>query len=125
MLLEFSIEPGIKDNYPFEISNEGLMIIDWHPLFEKLLFELREKIPHGIIAARFHNTLIKMIVSVALILNEKKVVLSGGCFQNIYLLNGVIEKLQETGITPYWHQRIPANDGGISFGQASLAATIL
>jgi hydrogenase maturation protein HypF len=125
MLLEFSIEPGIKDNYPFEISNEGLMIIDWHPLFEKLLFELREKIPHRIIAAKFHNTLIKMIVTVALILNEKKVVLSGGCFQNIYLLNGVIEKLKETGITPYWHQRIPANDGGISFGQASLAATIL
>ena len=48
--------------------------------------------------------------------------MSGGCFQNKYLLEKSIEKLRETGFKPYWHQRIPTNDGGLSAGQ--LAALV-
>jgi len=43
--------------------------------------------------------------------------LSGGCFQNKYLVEKTIARLNETGFQPYWHQRVPPNDGGIALGQ--------
>jgi len=48
--------------------------------------------------------------------------LTGGCFQNRYLAERAISRLRECGFKPYWHQRIPPNDGGIAFGQV-VAAT--
>ena len=53
---------------------------------------------------------------------EPKVVLSGGCFQNRYLTTRAIRRLRETGFQPYWHQRIPPNDGGIAVGQIMAVA---
>ena len=47
----------------------------------------------------------------------ERVALSGGCFQNRYLTERTIRRLREEGIRPYWHQRIPPNDGGIALGQ--------
>jgi hydrogenase maturation protein HypF len=120
MRLEFSAESGITDFYPFDVLPGDMLEICWNPAVDKLMIDLREKVPAGIISAKFHNTLIRMIVTIVLMLNEKKVILSGGCFQNMYLLNGVIEKLRELKINTYWHQRVPTNDGGISFGQAAL-----
>jgi hydrogenase maturation protein HypF len=72
----------------------------------------------GILAAKFHNTLVEMIIQVARHVQEPKVVLSGGCFQNRYLLSRAIRRLREEGFVPYWHQRVPPNDGGIALGQA-------
>jgi hydrogenase maturation protein HypF len=46
-------------------------------------------------------------------------VLSGGCFQNRYLLERTIDRLQAAGFRPVWHQRIPPNDGGIALGQVA------
>ena len=43
--------------------------------------------------------------------------LTGGCFQNVVLAEGTIERLAASRITPYWHQRVPPNDGGIALGQ--------
>jgi hydrogenase maturation protein HypF len=125
MKLEFSIEPGITDFYPYDIIPGEVPEINWHPLILKLLSDIRDKISKGIISARFHNTLVQIIFTIALMTGRKKVLLSGGCFQNMYLLNGVIDKFNSAGITPYWHQRIPSNDGGISFGQAALVSAIL
>ncbi|HTL74249.1 MAG TPA: hypothetical protein VL863_13185, partial [bacterium] len=48
---------------------------------------------------------------------ETQVVLSGGCFQNRYLVERVVKRLREENFQPYWHQRVPANDGGIALGQ--------
>jgi hydrogenase maturation protein HypF len=53
---------------------------------------------------------------------EHRVVLSGGCFQNKYLLERTVEALRSAGFTPYWHQRVPPNDGGLALGQAVAAA---
>jgi len=50
-------------------------------------------------------------------MDQERVVLSGGCFQNRYLTERAIERLQQEGFRPYWHQRIPPNDGGIALGQ--------
>jgi len=56
---------------------------------------------------------------------EQKVVLSGGCFQNKYLIERSIRRLQEEGFHPFWHQKVPPNDGGLSLGQAIIGGTIL
>ena len=44
-------------------------------------------------------------------------ILSGGCFQNRYLTEYTVKRLKEESFHPYWHQRIPPNDGGIAVGQ--------
>ena len=61
--------------------------------------------------------LVEMIVAVARKIGEPKFVLSGGCFQNRYLTERAIDRLRAENFRPYWHQRIPPNDGGIALGQ--------
>jgi hydrogenase maturation protein HypF len=53
---------------------------------------------------------------------EERVALSGGCFQNRYLTERAVSLLMRAGFRPYWHQRIPPNDGGIALGQVWAAA---
>jgi hydrogenase maturation protein HypF len=76
----------------------------------------------AVIAARFHNGLAESVVEVARRTGENRVVLSGGCFQNRYLTERVVRRLREEGFRPYWHQRVPPNDGGIALGQIAVAA---
>jgi len=78
---------------------------------------LKQGVPVPVISARFHNTLVEMIVSIAKIAGQDRIVMSGGCFQNAYLLEHSITRLDQEGFFPYWHQRIPTNDGGIALGQ--------
>ena len=75
----------------------------------------------GEIAAKFHNTLTQIIVQMAQRVGEPRVVLSGGVFQNKHLLERSVRQLQAAGFHPYWHQRVPCNDGGIALGQAVVA----
>jgi hydrogenase maturation protein HypF len=56
---------------------------------------------------------------------EERVVLTGGCFQNKYLLERTIRRLNEERFRPYWHQRVPTNDGGIALGQVLAARALL
>lgn len=74
------------------------------------------------LAAKFHNTLADAIVALAERIGEARVALSGGCFQNKYLLERAVQQLQSAGFRPYWHQRIPPNDGGIALGQLAALA---
>jgi hydrogenase maturation protein HypF len=59
----------------------------------------------------------EMIVAVARRAGQERVALSGGCFQNRYLTERTVKRLRAEGFRPYWHQRIPPNDGGIALGQ--------
>ena len=63
-----------------------------------------------------------MIVAVAKRIGEERVVLTGGCFQNKYLTERAIRRLSQENFRPYWHQRIPPNDGGIALGQIVTAS---
>ncbi len=58
-------------------------------------------------------------------LSARRVVLTGGCFQNRALAEWTITGLREAGIEPFWHERIPPNDGGLSVGQLLAAAQVL
>ncbi len=75
-----------------------------------------------IISAKFHNTLVEMIVHVAREAGERRVALSGGCFQNGVLLERAVRRLREENFKPVWHWNVPPNDGGISLGQIIAAA---
>ncbi len=122
MMLEYAADINEKGYYPFEITGHDFYIIDWQQMIEKILIEIKNKINRNIIAAKFHNTLVEIICQTVAKAGLKKVVLSGGCFQNAILLSGTIKRLQENNYKVYRHQRIPPNDGGISLGQVVIAA---
>jgi hydrogenase maturation protein HypF len=106
--------------YPFDM-NEGAdgRSIDWAKMVCGIVRDMHDEVPNGVIAAKFHNTLVEMMVEVAKASGEEKIVLSGGCFQNRYLTERAIKRLREAGLRPYWHQRVPPNDGGIALGQVA------
>lgn len=124
MALEYAQHHADNDEcYPFFITpvttgkEAGRYIIEWSAMIEALLKEQNPAIG----AAKFHNTLAAMLVGVAQKIGEKTVVLSGGCFQNRRLLEKAVKALRQAGFTPFWQQRIPPNDGGLSLGQAVAA----
>jgi hydrogenase maturation protein HypF len=108
------------ESYPFELTAEqDRLMIDWAPMVRGIVHDVQEESPLGSTAAKFHNTLTEMMVNVAKASGQNKVVLSGGCFQNRYLTERAVKRLREEGFQPYWHQRMPPNDGGIALGQVA------
>ena len=75
-------------------------------------------------AARVHNTLTDIIVDIARRTGEKNVLLTGGCFQNKVLLESAVKKLTQSGKRPFWHHRLPPNDGGITPDSAHVLGTL-
>jgi len=122
MELEFlTSDSNSNETYNFQIiedkSRENNYIIDWEPMIQEILIDKMNKLSLNLLSIKFHNTLSQIILSVAKMIGEEKIVLSGGCFQNRYLLERTIKLLEKDNFKPYWHQRVPPNDGGISLGQ--------
>ncbi|MBI4222052.1 MAG: carbamoyltransferase HypF [Planctomycetes bacterium] len=115
-------------HYPFGINaNAGgrcnvPFIIQWQPVIKKIIEDMHHKTASPTISARFHNSIVKMVVQVCTMLRNSKgindVVLSGGVFQNNFLLSRLVKKLKLHGFTLYSHKKVPCNDGGLSLGQA-------
>ncbi len=119
MQLEFAAwqAPEETQHLPFEIRQEdGILMFDWQPTIETLLKE-RNIVPLSNLAARFHNTLVQVILAVANKVGQQKVVLSGGTFQNKFLVERTIKTLTSANFQVYFHQQVPPNDGGIALGQ--------
>lgn len=106
---------------PVKPEAKTAWVLDWSPMIGAILCDVRNGFAQGLISAKFHNTLAEVIVAMAKKAGEKRVVLSGGCFQNRYLLERAIKRLQAENFQPYWHQRVPTNDGGIALGQVAAA----
>ena len=132
MALEFAAGEGCDGSYGFAITERGASdaragdaprwTLDWRPVVEALLDDMSAGTAPGLVAARFHNGLIESALAVARNAGQERVVLSGGCFQNRCLTEGLVRRLREEGFRPYWHQRVPPNDGGIALGQIAAAA---
>jgi hydrogenase maturation protein HypF len=101
------------------------LVVEWAPMVRAILEDVGRGTPVGPIARRFHETLACAIVEVARRVGEPRVVLSGGCFQNALLTERTVRRLQQAGFRPYWHQRVPPNDGGLALGQAYAVARAL
>ena len=113
------------DAYPFAVTPADPMVVDWEPAIRALLADLGAGVPVAAIAAAFHRGLAAAIAEVAARIGEKRVVLTGGCFQNAFLTEAAIEALSMLGIVPYWHRLVPPNDGGLALGQAAWAASLI
>ncbi len=137
MALEFMAHSASTDMaYPIEVQASRMScpkknggntlhspwIIDWEPMVRCILHDVGQGISPAIISAMFHNTLVEAIVMAAKKIGEQKVLLTGGCFQNRYLIEKTVPRLIQEGFQPYFHQRIPTNDGGIALGQAVAAS---
>jgi hydrogenase maturation protein HypF len=93
------------------------LVLDWAPMLAALLSDLDKGVSTAEISARFHHGLAEAMVQVARHVGTERVVLSGGCFQNRRLTELAVQGLHAAGFRPYWHQRVPPNDGGIALGQ--------
>jgi hydrogenase maturation protein HypF len=126
MELEFALD-GIETGECYTLSlvtRHPSLILDWSPMIEAILLDVKRGVAVSEISAKFHNTLARAIVAVAKHCGQNCVVLSGGCFQNRYLTERAVQRLQAEGFRPYWHQRVPPNDGGIALGQVIAALRI-
>jgi len=129
MQLEYALEeaPTESGHYPFELIRQGKdepILVDWHPMMRAILDDIAAGVAVGNISKKFHNALAEMAVAVAEIISEDRIALTGGCFQNKYLSETTIGRLRQEGFTPHWHQKVPANDGGIALGQVMAAARL-
>jgi hydrogenase maturation protein HypF len=109
---------GIDPGDPFQARGSDLITA--------AAADLRAGIPREIIAARFHNAVIALITDGCTLLRDRHglatVALSGGVFQNLLLAHGAADALEARGFRVLLHSRVPCNDGGISLGQAVIAA---
>lgn len=126
VLLEAAADENCEVSYPYMLSQEdGRHIVDYRPMIEAICREKRQGEPVAKQAAKFMNTMICMAVELCKIIRTEsgveQVVLSGGTFQNLYMLKRLTEQLEEAGFAVYRHRRVSTNDEGISFGQTAIA----
>jgi hydrogenase maturation protein HypF len=122
MRLESIARHGCQEVYPFSIT----ATISFDATIRGIVEDLIDGTDKATIAAKFHNTIISSIFETvnAIRIREgiSKVVLSGGVFQNKYLLEGTTRLLQENNFNVYSHATVPTNDGGIALGQLAVAS---
>lgn len=114
--------------YPFAVQTNpaGLLEIDPAPMWWALLHDLQSGYDRATVAAHFHQGLLQVLVDACALLAAqhalKTVVLSGGVLQNVLLFTHLQARLQARGLTVLTHSQVPTNDGGLSLGQAAIAA---
>jgi hydrogenase maturation protein HypF len=128
--IELEMEMGEgKESYPLQLPEQGEFIIPQNPIIQGVVSDLREGVDRGTIIRRFHNTLVTVFADVCLKLREEqglnRVCLSGGVFQNIFLLENLEKALLARGFEVYTHSMVPPNDGGIALGQVIVANVIM
>lgn len=129
--LEARVDATPGDGYPFALAfGDGLPTIGYRPMWEALLADLRDGAGSAIIAARFHDGLAAALAAMAGELLTRApgrlhaIALSGGVFQNRVLLERLLPRLAVFGLPLLTHRQVPCHDGGLSLGQAVVAAAL-
>jgi hydrogenase maturation protein HypF len=108
------------------VPEDDHWIIGARPLFEALLGDLAQNVPTAAMSSRFHNGLVEGFAQLATVLRNKsglnRICLSGGTFHNAYLSRRLETRLSEAGFEVFTQKEVPAGDGGLSLGQALVAA---
>ena len=121
-------ESDATGSYPFSSRACDPFQVDVRPTIEGIVRDFIARVPVPDIAARFHHTVADVIVDACLRIRQadglNQVCLSGGTFQNLYLLGQTAKGLREAAFQVFVHHRVPANDGGLSLGQAVIASEI-
>lgn len=128
--LETAITKTCSEHYNYKIdqsidNDDVIYEINFDKTIAELLKDKLSGTDKSIMAAKVHNTVINSSVNlctrISTITGIKKIVLSGGVFQNSYLLSNLSNALKELGFEVYTHSKIPSNDGGVSLGQLLIA----
>jgi hydrogenase maturation protein HypF len=124
--LQQRAERGERAAYDVGIDEGARVCVRGADLVRAVADDLLSGVAAGVIAARFHNGIAAAIVRTCLLLRERcglaAVALSGGVFQNLLLLERATAQLERAGFRVLVHSQVPPNDGGISLGQAAVAA---
>lgn len=127
MELEMIADGQVRESYPFQWAGSGVKQVDVPLIIQSIVEDILRGTPAFIISRRFHETLIALWAALCAEIRTEtgldRVVLSGGCFQNVLLLEGLTAALQQQAFAVYSHQLVPTNDGGISLGQAIVAGS--
>ena len=120
------IEAGEKAESAESASGAGEWILTTAPLWPALLADLRAGVDKAQIAARFHAAVAAGFVRAAVLARSgcgiSIVALSGGCLHNRRLAHLLRAGLEAEGFTVLAHRRASPGDGGLSYGQAAVAA---
>ena len=126
--LETIADRSCAEHYGFEISADGC-IIKADAVIRRAVDDLLNGFSPQKVSAKFHLGVANLIVTIAQSVRDRqhlnRVALSGGVFQNMFLLENVCRMLRRDGFEVFTHSRVPTNDGGISLGQAAVASTRL
>jgi hydrogenase maturation protein HypF len=129
--VELEMEMGDGEGYYSVVIDQGKkgLIIPCAPIIRGVVADLIEGMDRRNISRKFHNTLVRVFADACILLRRQhrlnRVVLSGGVFQNAFLLAELEKILSDLGFEVYTHRSVPANDGGISLGQAMVANAVL
>ena len=128
--LELLAEEGSVRPLPYEIARQaGLLVYDPRPTLRALLEGRAAGASAEHLAARFQETIAavtrQLCGDVRAATGLTTVALSGGVFQNQWLATTLVRRLTRDGFEVHTNERVPANDGGISYGQAAVAAARL
>jgi hydrogenase maturation protein HypF len=126
--IELEMWADARQTTAYEFGYSGKVIMS-SPLIREIVADLVRRVPTPVIAGKFHNAVARMVMNVARLIGAerqlRRVALSGGVFQNRLLLNRVTSLLVSAGFEVFTHRRVPANDGGISLGQAVVANALV
>ncbi|MBR9981842.1 MAG: carbamoyltransferase HypF, partial [Desulfatitalea sp.] len=129
MELEMIADGEAHGRYPGTWEPGAVKQVATAPIITAIVADLQARVPAFVIARKFHDTLCGLWTDLCRVLRDEtgldRVVLSGGCFQNRLLLEGLTTALQQAGFAVYSHQQVPTNDGGIALGQAVVAGKLL
>lgn len=122
--LDASYDPGIV--YPYAVDESSPVVIDFGPLVRSVVADLSEGVSNALISLRFHNTIVHVIRAMAHRLASRlatrTIALSGGVFQNAYLLSQAETVLTADGFCVVTNRALPQNDACVSLGQIRLLA---
>ncbi|MDO8879722.1 MAG: carbamoyltransferase HypF [Coriobacteriia bacterium] len=126
--LEAVADMTAEGAYAFEIvirDSGAPLVVDCAPVLAAVLDDIVYRTPASVISARFHRAVTAAVIDTCARLAPEfglaHVALAGGVFMNRLVVRGVADGVREAGLTPLTHLRLPANDGGIAFGQAVVA----
>jgi hydrogenase maturation protein HypF len=130
MLLEAAAADSGYESYTLALDTEAVpWVVDTRAMVAQIAHEIARGRSPKTVSRCFHNSVALMIESVCSKLRERSgvnsVCLSGGTFQNFTLLKGTLALLRQSGFQVFLHSQVPSNDGGLSLGQAVIAAAFL
>jgi hydrogenase maturation protein HypF len=129
MELEMVAEKKTEASYDYEWVSDKIYRVMPQPIVCGVARDMEKRRNPAEISAKFHLTLIRLFSELCKVIRDdsglNRIVLSGGVFQNSIFLTGLIESLEEKGFDVFSHSQVPTNDGGISLGQALIAAATL